>query len=131
MCVVGRSVLWSVVEEGVGTAIAVRLGAMLDRACLVLAEGQFLDISFETRDDISVSMYVDMISRKTAALMGCSTAMGALLVTRDQETIDRLHSFGYALGIAFHVRDAIIGIWASTAELGKTPAGDIYRRKKS
>ena len=131
MFALARSTLWSVVEEGVGAAIAVRLGAMLDRACLVLAEGQFLDISFETRDDISVSMYVDMISRKTAALMGCSTEMGALLGTRDQETIDRLHSFGYAMGIAFQVRDDILGVWASTAELGKTPAGDIYRRKKS
>src|SRR6266567_8554578 len=88
MFALARSTLWSVVEEGVGAAIAVRLGAMLDRACLVLAEGQFLDISFETRNDISVSMYVDMISRKTAALMGCSTEMGALLGTRDQETID-------------------------------------------
>src|SRR5258708_17290287 len=116
MCVVGRSVLWSVVEEGVGSAIAVRLGAMLDRACLVLAEGQFLDISFETRDDISVSMYVDMISRQTAALMGCSTEMGALLGTRDQETIDRLHSFGYAMRIAFQVPDDIRGVCPSTAE---------------
>src|SRR5258708_15492495 len=71
-----------------------------------------------------------MISRKTAALMGCSTEMGALLGTRDQETIDRLHSFGYAMGIAFQVRDDILGVWASTAELSKTPARDIYHRKK-
>src|SRR5216684_4383133 len=110
---------------------AVAVEAVLDRACLVLVEGQHLDISFETRDDISVSMYVDMISRKTAALMGCAAEMGALLGTRDQETIDRLRSFGYAMGIAFQVRDDILGVWASTEELGKTPAGDIYRRKKS
>jgi geranylgeranyl diphosphate synthase type I len=25
----------------------------------------------------------------------------------------------------------LLGVWASTEELGKTPAGDIYRRKKS
>jgi geranylgeranyl diphosphate synthase, type I len=123
--------LWEVVEEGVEPALTVRLGAVLDRACLVLVEGQHLDISFETRDDISVSMYVDMISRKTAALMGCAAEMGALLGTRDQETIDRLRSFGYATCIAFQVRDDILGVWASTEELGKTPAGDIYRRKKS
>ena len=131
MFALARLTLWSVVEEGVEPAIAVRLGAMLDRACLVLAEGQHLDISFEILDDISVSMYVDMISRKTAALMGCAAEMGALLGTRDQETIDRLRSFGYAMGIAFQVRDDILGAWASTEKLGKTPAGDIYRRKKS
>jgi geranylgeranyl diphosphate synthase, type I len=57
--------------------------------------------------------------------------MGAILGTRDQETVDRLHSFGYAMGIAFQVRDDILGIWASTQETGKSAAGDIYRRKKS
>jgi geranylgeranyl diphosphate synthase, type I len=131
MFALARLALWDVVNEGVDPAIAVRLGAVLDKACLVIAEGQYLDISFETREDISVAMYVDMISRKTATLMSCAAEMGALLGTHDADTIARLSSFGYAMGIAFQVRDDLLGIWASTAELGKTPAGDIYRRKKS
>jgi geranylgeranyl diphosphate synthase type I len=104
---------------------------VLDKACLVLAEGQYLDISFENQDDISVAMYVDMIGRKTATLMGCAAEMGAILGTRDAETIFRLRSFGFSIGTAFQVRDDLLGVWASTEELGKTPAGDIYRRKKS
>jgi geranylgeranyl diphosphate synthase type I len=131
MFALARLALWDVVNEGVDPAIAVRLGAILDKACLVIAEGQHLDISFETREDISVAMYLDMISRKTATLMSCAAEMGALLGTRDAETIARLRSFGYAMGIAFQVRDDLLGVWASTEELGKTPAGDIYRRKKS
>jgi geranylgeranyl diphosphate synthase type I len=131
MFALARLVLWDVVDEGVDPTIAVRLGAVLDKACLVIAEGQYLDISFETHNDISVAMYVDMISRKTATLMGCAAEMGALIGTRDTETIARLRSFGYAMGIAFQVRDDLLGVWASTEELGKTPAGDIYRRKKS
>ncbi|MBV8696061.1 MAG: polyprenyl synthetase family protein [Chloroflexi bacterium] len=131
MFALSRLTLWDVLEEGVEGSIAARLGALLDHACLVLAEGQYLDISFEKRLDISVAMYVDMISRKTAALMRCAAEMGARLGTRDEETIDRLCSFGWAIGIAFQVRDDILGVWASTTELGKTPTGDIYRRKKS
>jgi geranylgeranyl diphosphate synthase type I len=131
MFALARLTLWDVVNEGVDTSIAVHLGTLLDQACLVIAEGQYLDISFETRDDISVTMYVDMISRKTATLMGCAAEMGALLGTHDAETVARLRSFGDAMGVAFQVRDDILGAWASTAELGKTPAGDIYRRKKS
>ena len=127
----GRLALWGVLDEGVENSIAARLGAMLDLACLTLSEGQYLDISFEDRQDISVAMYIDMISRKTAALMSCAVEMGALLGTRDQETIQRLSNFGHAIGIAFQVRDDLLGVWASKAELGKTPAGDIYRRKKS
>ncbi|MGH2510194.1 MAG: polyprenyl synthetase family protein, partial [Ktedonobacteraceae bacterium] len=100
-------------------------------ACLVIAEGQYLDLSFETRQDISIAMYMDMISRKTAALIGSATKMGALLGTRDPATIESLHSFGFEMGIGFQVRDDVLGIWATSEELGKTSAGDIYRRKKS
>jgi len=131
MFALARLSLWKVVEQGVDAAIAVRLGEALDRASLVLAEGQYLDISFETRLDISVAMYLNMIGRKTGALMGCAAEMGARLGTGNQETIARLHDFGKAMGIAFQVRDDLLGVWATTAELGKTPAGDIYRRKKS
>ena len=126
-----RLALWGVVDEGVESGIAARLGEVLDLACLTLSEGQYLDISFEGRQDISVAMYIDMISRKTAALMSCAAEMGALLGTRDQETIERLSNFGHAIGVAFQVRDDLLGTWASKAELGKTSAGDIYRRKKS
>src|SRR6266487_397658 len=131
MFALARLTLWNVLERGVEGDIAARLGEALDRACLILAEGQYLDISFEEEQAISVAMYVDMISRKTGALMGCAAEMGARLGTRDQETIERLSSFGKAMGIAFQVRDDLLGVWATTAELGKTPAGDVYRRKKS
>jgi len=126
-----RLTLWGVLDEGVEGAIAARLGSALDYACLVLAEGQYLDISFEGREDVSVAEYLDMISRKTAALMACAAEMGAILGTNDEESIKRLRSFGHAMGVAFQVRDDLLGVWATTAELGKTPAGDVHRRKKS
>ena len=87
-----RLTLWDVLAKGVEGDIAARLGALLDFSCLILAEGQYLDISFEARQDISVAMYIDMISRKTAALMACAAEMGATLGTRDTEIITRLSS---------------------------------------
>ncbi|GAC1393647.1 MAG: hypothetical protein NVS4B11_16840 [Ktedonobacteraceae bacterium] len=131
MFALARLTLWGVLDEGVESTTAARLGVALDRACLVLAEGQYLDISFEQRLDISVAMYVDMIQRKTGALMACAAEMGGLLGTRDHETIESLQRFGWAMGVAFQVRDDILGTWATAAELGKTSAGDVYRRKKS
>ncbi len=131
MFALARLTLWNVLEKGVEGDVAAHLGAALDRACLILAEGQYLDISFEELQTIPVATYVDMISRKTGALMACAAEMGARLGTRDKETIERLSSFGRAMGIAFQVRDDLLGIWATTAESGKTPAGDVYRRKKS
>jgi geranylgeranyl diphosphate synthase type I len=131
MFALARLTLWGVIERGVEPGIAVKLGAALDFACLVIAEGQYLDISFEDRQAVSVATYFDMIRRKTAALMACAAEMGALLGTHEQETIASLRSFGQATGIAFQVRDDMLGIWASAEESGKTVAGDIYHRKKS
>jgi geranylgeranyl diphosphate synthase type I len=131
MFALARLALWDILEHGVDSTIATRLAALLDRTVLVLAEGQYLDISSEDRQTISVAMYIDMIERKTAALMSCATEIGARLGTTDVETINCLRSFGKAIGIAFQVRDDLLGIWASREELGKTQAGDIYRCKKS
>ncbi|HEY3993277.1 MAG TPA: polyprenyl synthetase family protein [Ktedonobacteraceae bacterium] len=131
MFALARLALWDVLQEGVESEIAARLGSVLDRACLIIAEGQYLDLSFEQREDISVALYLDMIGRKTAALMSAAAEMGGLLGTRENATIANLRTFGFEIGIAFQIRDDVLGIWANTAELGKTPAGDIYRRKKS
>jgi geranylgeranyl diphosphate synthase type I len=131
MFALARLALWDILPAGVEGTIAARLGAALDRATLTIAEGQYLDLSFEKREDVAVAMYMDMIARKTAALMSCACEMGALLGTREEATIASLRDFGFAMGIAFQVRDDVLGIWASAAELGKTSAGDIYRRKKS
>jgi geranylgeranyl diphosphate synthase type I len=131
MFALARLVLWDLLDQGVDGTLAAYLAAVLDRHIAAIAEGQYLDMSFETLSDVTVALYIDMISRKTAALMACSAQMGAMLGTTDQETIARLHTFGNAIGIAFQVRDDILGVWASTEKLGKTSAGDIYRRKKS
>ena len=131
MFALSRQTLWDLLDKGVESTTVARLGMLLDRTVLVIVEGQYLDISFETCQDVSITQYLEMIQRKTAALMSCATEMGALLGTQDQTTIECLRRFGQALGIAFQVRDDILGVWATTATLGKVAAGDIYRRKKS
>lgn len=123
--------LWKVLDEGVEFATALNLAKLFDESLLKLTEGQHLDISFEQRQQVSLSSYEEMISLKTAILMRCSTQMGATIGTHNQEIIESLARFGHALGLAFQIRDDILGVWATEAELGKLAAGDIYRRKKS
>jgi geranylgeranyl diphosphate synthase, type I len=123
--------LWRVLEEGVEPATALNLAKLFDTTILKLTEGQHLDMSFEEQQEVSLSSYEEMISRKTALLMSCATEMGAILGTNNQEIIESLARFGHALGLAFQVRDDMLGVWATEAESGKLPLGDIYRRKKS
>ncbi|MFC1994652.1 polyprenyl synthetase family protein [Chloroflexota bacterium] len=104
---------------------------LLDEACLTMIEGQCLDISYETRLDITVDDYLGMINRKTAVLLGCSLQLGALLGTDDDLLIQRLLDFGRNLGLAFQIRDDVLGIWGEQEKTGKPLGSDIRRRKKS
>lgn len=128
---VARLALWELAKNGVDAQTTLTLARILDRACLLLCEGQHLDMSFERQREITVALYLEMISRKTAALMQCATEMGARLATSDEEQIARLATFGHSLGIAFQLRDDLLGVWAAETQLGKAPAGDIRRKKMS
>jgi geranylgeranyl diphosphate synthase type I len=127
-----RAGLWRLAESGVPSETVVRLAALADRTCLELCEGQYLDMSFERRHDVTVEMYLEMIGRKTAALIACAMEMGAVLGAPDDAALaTEMASFGRALGLAFQLRDDLLGIWAAQELLGKTPAGDLRRKKMS
>ena len=128
---VARLALWELVKTGIDAPTILILARLFDSACLKLCEGQYLDMSFERQRQISVSLYLDMIGRKTAALMQCATEMGARLATSDETQVAQLAAFGRSLGLAFQLRDDLLGVWADEHELGKAPAGDIRRKKMS
>ncbi len=104
---------------------------VFDQTCLALCEGQYLDMSFEDRLDVDVDQYLAMIRRKTAALLSCSTRLGALLGSGDAGLATRYARFGENLGMAFQIEDDILGIWGEEKVTGKPQAGDIRQRKKS
>jgi geranylgeranyl diphosphate synthase type I len=86
-------------------------------------------MAFERSQVITTEMYLAMIGRKTAALMACAAQMGGRLGAPDDPTLaERLRAFGDALGMAFQVRDDLLGIWEATG-LGKSAAGDVRRKK--
>jgi geranylgeranyl diphosphate synthase, type I len=123
--------LLTLFDEGVSTDLIARLGLCFDQTALTVIEGQHLDLCFETQEQVTIQHYLEMITRKTAALMACATEMGAMLGCSDESTITALRQFGLHLGTAFQIRDDLLGIWATRAESGKTPAGDVLRRKKT
>lgn len=128
---IARMELLRLIATGVDAGLVVELSLLLDQTCLTLCEGQYLDMDFEGRHDITTAMYLEMIGRKTAALMACSAQMGGRLGLPDDLSVGaRLADFGQALGLAFQVRDDILGIWDAKA-LGKSEAGDVRRKKMS
>ncbi len=103
----------------------------LDQACLALCEGQFLDMTFESRLDVDLDQYLQMIRRKTAALLAASAQLGAIVATDDREQQSSLHAFGDRLGMAFQIQDDILGIWGDEARTGKSAAIDLRDKKKT
>jgi len=109
----------------------IRIQSLVDEATISLIEGQYLDISFESKPDISIADYIEMIGCKTAALITCAIQTGAELGTENRNTIISLREFGWNLGMAFQTRDDILGIWGKKAETGKPSGNDIRHRKKT
>ena len=104
---------------------------LYDETCVLLCEGQYLDIaSSASNEPMSVELYFDMIGRKTAALIAASIEAGALLATDDDDVIARYRRFGWSLGIAFQVNDDLLGIWGEEQHTGKEPT-DLARHKKT
>jgi geranylgeranyl diphosphate synthase, type I len=104
---------------------------LLDGSCLRLIEGQYLDISFESRLDVTVDEYLEMIERKTATLIAASLEMGAMLGTDDERAPRAFREYGRNIGLAFQIRDDLLGIWGSEEKTGKPVGSDILRRKKT
>ncbi len=126
-----RLALFALLDKGVDADLVARLGYCFDRATLMIIEGQHMDLCFETQEQVTVPRCLEMMTRKTAALLACAAEIGARLGCSDESTIKALHQFGWHLGTAFQVRDDLLGIWATRAETGKMPAGDVLRRKKT
>ena len=105
--------------------------ARLNGATLRMIEGQYLDLTFEERLDVELDEYMQMVERKTGAMMGVSLAIGATLAGASAHQADALQLAGQRLGRCFQIRDDWLGIWADAAALGKSTDSDIRRKKKS
>ncbi|MEE9248432.1 MAG: polyprenyl synthetase family protein [Dehalococcoidia bacterium] len=101
----------------------------LENASLEMIEGQYLDISYEHQTSITIDEYLDMVSKKTGALMECSFYLGALLGTDNPDTVESLRRCGRELGLVFQIRDDTLGVWGVEECIGKSVASDIRRKK--
>ncbi|MDM8526889.1 polyprenyl synthetase family protein [Anaerolineales bacterium HSG24] len=104
---------------------------LMSSAAASLTEGQELDISFESRLDVSPEMYLTMISQKTGALIEASVVGGAKLATSDEAIVKNYQEFAHNLGLAFQIRDDILGIWGDATTTGKSANNDLRRKKKT
>jgi octaprenyl-diphosphate synthase len=92
-----------------------------------MSEGELLQIEKSRLLDIDEETYFRIISDKTASLISACTASGAISVTSNEETIQRMRTIGEKLGLAFQIRDDLFDF--GVADVGK-PLGIDLKEKK-
>lgn len=117
-------------DDGHAKSDVARAALLLNRTCVALCEGQFLDLDLQDSTDVTRDHYMAMVQGKTAALFQCAAELGALLAAADDETIELFGRFGRSLGLAFQMQDDLMGVWGEKSETGK-PAADVLSRKRA
>ncbi|WP_291314268.1 polyprenyl synthetase family protein [Corynebacterium sp. UBA2622] len=92
--------------------------------------GQLLDITLEATGDESIEL-ADKVNRyKTAAYtIERPLHLGAALASADEHTVAAFRGYGCDIGVAYQLRDDLLGVFGDSSVTGK-PAGDDLREGK-
>ncbi len=108
-----------------------RLTTLFNRTAIEVCEGQQYDMDFETREDVSVEEYIEMIRLKTSVLVAAALKMGAIIAESSEEEAQKIYEFGLHLGIAFQLQDDYLDVYGDAETFGKQVGGDIIENKKT
>ncbi len=101
------------------------------QAALEVCEGQQWDVDFETRTDVTVEEYIEMIRLKTSVLLGVALKIGAVLAGASSRDAGLLYDFGVKIGLAFQLQDDFLDVYGDPMTFGKNIGGDILSNKKT
>lgn len=107
------------------------LNECFNTTAMEVYQGQQLDMEFESRDNVTVDEYNFMIGLKTSVLLGCACRLGAIMARASEAEAKAMYDYGYALGMAFQLRDDWLDTFGDAALFGKEIGGDIVNRKKT
>jgi geranylgeranyl diphosphate synthase type II len=86
---------------------------LFNKTSIEVCEGQQMDMNFESRDDVTIDEYINMIKLKTAVLIGCAFQLGGLVGNVSTENLLRLYQVGMNLGIAFQIMDDYLDAYST------------------
>ncbi len=96
-----------------------------------VCEGQQLDMDFESRDNVTIDEYLEMIRLKTAVLLAASLKIGALIGGATAQDTQALYNYGILIGVAFQLQDDYLDTFGDEQTFGKVIGGDIMENKKT
>ena len=79
-------------------------------ACISLTEGEVMQGRFRRNPAVTPEDYLEIISRKTAALFSQGARLGAYLAGASEVVIESLATCGYCAGMAFQIVDDLLDV---------------------
>ena len=96
-----------------------------------ICEGQQYDVDFESRDDVTIPEYMEMIRLKTSVLLATALRIGAYIAYANDEQQKKIYEYGIHVGLAFQIQDDMLDCYGDEATFGKAIGGDIAENKKT
>jgi octaprenyl-diphosphate synthase len=136
------------VNAGWGTQASILLGDYLfthafhlassvdARACRLIGEatnrlcaGELHQVVERGNLHLDEEAYFAIIDGKTASLTACCAELGAIYSGADEDTVERLASFGRSLGLAFQIADDLLDLVGEERAAGKSLGTDLEQQK--
>jgi heptaprenyl diphosphate synthase len=109
----------------ISSELGTEVTRLLARTIATVCDGQIREVESWGRIDQSEDAYLEVIRRKTAALIATSCRLGGMLSDAPTEAIELLDDLGLALGLAFQLSDDIMDVISTEEELHKQPGQDL------
>lgn len=111
--------------------VSSELVTFFTKVIVEVCEGQMEDMELASDPKAGIPEYLEMIRKKTAALIGGSLALGAMAAGADVSVCQQLYTAGEYMGIGFQIQDDLLDVFADQTKFGKQVGGDIIENKKT
>jgi octaprenyl-diphosphate synthase len=101
------------------------IGATTNTVC----EGELMQVANRYNFELSEELYLDIITRKTASLIGVCGTLGARYADANETVVAAMQTFGESLGVAFQITDDVLDLLGDEAEVGKSLGRDVEEGK--
>ncbi len=125
----GRTTMMRLAQRGISPDRVLSAVRSLDRACLTLCEGQYMDLEFQEQIMVTSAAYLDMVDRKSGALAGSAAEAGAIVAGANDSICGALRDAGRLLGSSWQITQDIYDLWGKRGD-GMTPS-NVLNKKKS
>lgn len=129
--ILSGDVMYSLALEKIIVCESLTLSQLFLKTSKEVCEGQQFDMLFETRSNVSIGDYLEMIRLKTSVLIGCALQAGAIIGGADEENQKKMYEIGINIGMAFQLQDDLLDSFGTTKRVGKQIGGDILENKKT